>query len=234
MSVDTMLENDYQFTVTRRTHRDILDYVAMKEDDIKELPHHATIIEVGSGINQEFAAWVRSVRPDIHMISVDPTMGLDPKREDIYLTESADSINYFKRRGSTPLAPGQVLYYQEIQRDRQQKSADNGLVVTKPVNTLNIRKESVDLLIDSHGPVMYLNKKDFSLYLDKLSAWLKPGMEARLYPLGHWALLRGQMKKEEVLANTRSTLEGLLTNTKLILKDMYIQEQGIGVILSKV
>lgn len=67
------------FRVTERSFETILFGLELSREKVRELPTGATVIDIGSSLNQSFAKGVLALRPDINAISIDPSLAISEK-----------------------------------------------------------------------------------------------------------------------------------------------------------
>ena len=65
-----------EFFVTNRTFEQICHLVQLTEQDITDLPKNAVILEIGSGVFQNFARQMSEIRPDVQVLSIDPSLAI--------------------------------------------------------------------------------------------------------------------------------------------------------------
>jgi SAM-dependent methyltransferase len=173
-------EQETSFEVTTRPFDSILREVGMKKQDILELPKAAVVVEVGSGVFQEFAYEVNKLRPDIRMISIDPTMAFSRDRKDVRLGTKGTAYNYEQagdQKGE------EIRRYQTLHGERIDKHLPG--TISALASDLPFADGSIDLLVDCWGPAIYLRKyNDFSDYIYEISRVLKNGGIARLKLIG--------------------------------------------------
>ena len=224
-----------QYVVSHSEFKYILMDCDLTEQDILDLPQNATVVDVGSGLHQEFARGMKELRPDIRVISVDPTLAFDPLDPNIGVKESGSWVTYYVNNVATPIIDR--VTFRAIQSERlkmaQQLGMDN--IKTDPAPSLPGEDASVDLLVDSKGPALYLKGDEFKQYIFSIAQKLKNGGTARLIPLDYFHdAIRDILRRSEKIEKVKSELERLLEGTKLTIEKVYIKNwDDIGVILKK-
>lgn len=142
------------FVVSSREYKTIFENCHLTEQDIMDLPQGAVIVEVGSGEFQEFAREAKKQRPDIKVVSIDPTLSLEPKREDISINDESDSKIYFLKEKPENLKD--VKRYQKIQ-ERRRQTADKKGTVAAFAPFLPLKSESVGRFLRSR--IIYKKKR---------------------------------------------------------------------------
>jgi hypothetical protein len=163
-NITPTIESIGYFRVTSRPGEQILEFCHYSEDELKQLPNKATVVEIGSGLFQEFAKYVKGIRTDLNVVSVDPSLAfkitddnhiIDPKEETIYDVEilkkdgELDSLRY-----GIHIPDGHTDEYRkqaaEYHRQRQSHAKENGGIAALAPN-IPMPDGSVDLLVDSFG-----------------------------------------------------------------------------------
>jgi len=173
------------FVVCQDSGGKSLEGCHLSENDILQLPKRARVLEAGGSRNFGLATRIHVLRPDIQVVVIDPTLGLAPERTDVLLSFDGDKTYYsFERR--KPLSVKQIWTYSNYQRRRLAEIPAYLRVVIDIAPNIDLPPNSVDLLVDSKGPGMYLGEEDFVLYLESIAKVLSPDGEARIHPLGGW------------------------------------------------
>lgn len=155
-----------KFHVTRRVLEDYEYFFQFKASDMSS---NSRVLDLGSGINQEFASGLRKVRPDIHVISIDPTFILPP-----------DEVSLEKMGIAYTLA---MLDDSEEERSKRHTAKDKNLIAAV-APSLPIRSKSFNYVFDSHGPYLYF--KDDQLKVDYIMELVRIGAQNAtigIYPL---------------------------------------------------
>jgi len=86
-NIEPKLKDIGYFRTTDRTYEETLKYSNIDNEYIQLLEQDAKVVEMGSGLHQKFANGLKLQRPDITVISIDPSLGVDLNEEFISLTE---------------------------------------------------------------------------------------------------------------------------------------------------
>lgn len=140
--------------------RDLLDYQHWTRFNVRDIVQHGAILNLGSGITQLFEQDVKRARPDIDIISVDPstfqTVEMVAKNPYELEKEKHERRTYLQEHGG-----GHTLdaYGQE----------------------LPIKNDSIDVALDVFGPAYYLrNKNLLQKYIREVRRTLKSGATFRI------------------------------------------------------
>lgn len=198
--------------VTARTAEKLIKPFGINEQTVKDLPQKAVVVEIGSGLFQEFAGWVKLIRPDIVTISIDPTLAL--RQEDLNKPYLKLSSTPKDKLGFLPYVDGQMrqdeVTYKALGEephaytDKDDKFVDleriakgldihNRRVATASKNggvaaivpSIPLANESSDLLIDSFGVGTWYceGDKETKNYFDEVLRVMKPGSSAYIFPI---------------------------------------------------
>ena len=195
------LSNIPEFYVTNRDFEEILWMSGLEKNDILNLPEKANVLEVGGGVDQNFAAGIKSLRPDIQAITIDPTLiiGSNNNNEyDIYFginngnrnkisyVQYLRKIKWYEIKKLKPDKNSQkVEDTKKFSEQRIQKSHEAGESIVSLAPEIPLKENSLNLLIDVYGPGIYLqtgNNSKLFTYLEEIYRVLKPGAEARIFP----------------------------------------------------
>jgi len=178
------------FRVTNRSFEEVDKALSITET-VKKLKPNSKVLDVGSGIFQQTAAGIGELRPDITVISSDATLGLEPNDFRIFDTSEGEGwkeTTYISK--DTELVDEPEVLPDSYQEDRRKKAV-NSVASLQP--SLPFANESFDLIIDSWGPGMYLDRKSeqsdksqMSVYLDNICRTLKHEGEFRMYPIDNY------------------------------------------------
>ena len=215
------------FVVSKRSYETILKTCHLEEQDIRNLPENAVIVEIGSGEFQEFAHGVKSRRTDVKTISIDPTLSLDPKREDISVLESGDRKTYYVGNPLGRKSRADILHYKGIQEKRRREADEGALAAVAPF--IPLLTESVDLWLDSYGPVLYLKKEQFAAYIKEIVRVLKPSGRAQLFPIGWTTSPVSFADKKEFERVATSELSEILQKVEGAEVEPFFDMDGFGV-----
>ncbi len=186
-----MINKETSFYVTNRSFEQLSPYLDLSDAFIQNLPEKARVLEVGSGVFRNFAAGLSAKRPDLQVISLDPTLAISKKDflsvverdqkgdiQSIYYTNKIIDNNkdyYFAGKDEDP---------QKVREERLKGS--DGLAVAAFAPNLPFKDGAFDLIVDTFGPGLYLHEegeKEFKKYLTNVFNILKVGGEVRIFPV---------------------------------------------------
>ena len=216
----------------RVTNRHLPEYQKYAHIDIQPLPSNATVIDIGSGVNQELSQDIRKLRPDITVINIDASLAL-PITNEPYdpLIAGSEHLSYFTLNG------GEIMT-KEDRLNRRQNHQPNTLAAVLP--DIPLTKNSADLIIDLFGPALYLEKDKISEYFKNIHKTLKTNGEAHLYPIdNHFEFL--QIGDNQTLIDiSKSRALFALEQTNVFQNDYHFYEQPdnngnirLGLIITK-
>lgn len=78
--IDYSLEDIGTFRVTPRSFEDYQDTFEIRA---KDFPPNAMVLDVGSGLNQEFAKGLSELRPDVKVVSLDASLALPTSEKEL-------------------------------------------------------------------------------------------------------------------------------------------------------
>jgi len=173
------------FRVTSRNGPEILSQCQLEQQDIQNLLPNSTILEVGSGLNQELAKHLKTIRPDITTVSLDPTLGITVYQQRFFIETSADGkqLEYKLSQGLTPEQKDQTT---AVQNQRIKTAEENSIAAL--AQSLPFKDNAFDLIIDSFGPgTWFCNKPETTQrYVSELCRVLKPNGLAIIFPVDNW------------------------------------------------
>jgi hypothetical protein len=188
-----ILNKNDEYRVTDRTYEQSLDFSDLIDEDIKILPNAAVVVDIGSGVNQRFSQGVKELRPDIKVVSIDPTLSLKDQgdfRVKSYRDVESGKLNRvdYSRKITLSGKPIKAELYdpeemlEDIVSERLNIAQGNPSTLAAFAPDLPLKSESVDLIIETHGPFMYElgSQKE---YIDQIVRVLKVDGQARIYPL---------------------------------------------------
>jgi hypothetical protein len=195
------LSNIPEFYVTNRDFEEVLWMSGLSKNDILNLPEKSNVLEVGGGVDQNFSAGIKSLRPDIQAITIDPTLiiGSNLSNEyDIYFGRNSENRNkfsyvqylrklkWYELRKLKPEKKSQKVVETKIfNQQRIQKAHEAGESIVSLAPEIPLKENSLNLLIDVYGPGIYLqtgNNSKLFTYFEEIYRVLKPGGEARVFP----------------------------------------------------
>lgn len=156
-SFDEQMSFVKESMLTERGLEGYKEYLRITEEDIKRWK---VIIDLGAGLEQNFAKEVKKLNIDTTVISVDPSLAI-PEKEDL-----------------------ERLFPEE--RERRKSARDNPEPFTLSVlaQDLPIVSGSIDAILALHSVTQYVEDETQmrSIFLE-IERVLKVGGEARMYPL---------------------------------------------------
>ncbi len=205
------------FRVTDREFSRALEASKLDENDILGLPRNGVIVEIGSGLSQNFANETKKLRPDLKVISLDPTLGIHSS--DFFTTHERNkegkleqvSYTYFGKdsyyEGKTPEYADPPEISKTIGQERITQANETGNVVSGLAPEIPFASNSIDMLIDLWGPGLYLERysdgSQLQLYLENVIRVLKQGGEAIIYPIDYY----NEALEENSIRNTNAKKE---------------------------
>lgn len=159
-----------EYTVSHTAYKDIVEECHL-ETTLESLNPKAIILEMGSGLHQEFAKGIKNEYPSVEVISVDPTLAILKNDESWKVSESGSFVTFNKVKG----AP-----VREIQEKRLKNIEGEMAIATDAKANLPIKDECIDVLIDNKGPGLYLQGDELKSYLKEVYRVLKPGGRAHI------------------------------------------------------
>jgi len=227
------------FRVTSREGEAIMAYSDITEEDIKNLPEKSNILEIGSGVFQEFSQKIKSIRNDINVVSVDPTLAFIHKRENTYNTPSGVSDFYAQTRDKS-----QISYYlkddyskglpREAKDDavkihelRVKNASKNGGIAALAPN-FPFASKSMNLIVDCFGPGTWFceSEKETEDYLKEVYRLLADNGIAIVFPVDNVREFLSYEEDEErnnaAKERVQRTLDNLGLKYSLFQKDVKV------------
>lgn len=165
------------------TDRPLGDYERIFSFRAEDLKPNSKVLDVGSGLRQTFAKELQQKRPDIQVVSFDPTLFL--KKYDLDTEEGTRKASEEEKK-------------QKLRR--KEKFGEVIASIFPETPHLPFKDESFDYVIDNHGPFMYFEDHFSELkdYINELLRILKPQGQAFIYPLDLIAdILKGLNDEEK-------------------------------------
>lgn len=188
------------FRVTDRPIEEVSGLLHLK-DTIKDLPEKAMVLDVGSGLNHLFKGAVNIERPDVTIVCIDPTLGINSDKTFKITVDPKlkDAVTYSSNKYDSDINVNEPVLFQEKRREKLVGS----VAALAPV--LPFTENTFNLIVDSMGPGMYLDRREdregycqMRNYLEEVVRVLKSGGEFRLYPLDWYAdALLNDVEKNE-------------------------------------
>lgn len=192
-----------ELAVSDRTLVEYADEFNLPKKERDKIPHGAVILNIGSGSFRTFESELHVERPDLQMVSIDPSLGkVSIDYEGAPDTQGTNLIN-LTDRGFLIYAPDENLVGKEgkprfkqnevysgnmaVELDKTRKkiaTRTEGAVAASAV-TLPLKDESVDIAFDFWGPIRYLRSgEDIQNYLLELKRIMKPNAKIYVSYLG--------------------------------------------------
>ncbi len=188
------------FRLTPRSAENYYEIFAFSPKDLKP---NAIVLDAGSGTEQEFAKSLATSRPDIRVISLDPSLALPS--DDEALKEMGISYDIIPLK--SPNKPDEKT----TQQDREQRVKNKfGEVVAAIAPHLPFKDQTFDYIFDNHGPFMYFSpdKNELERYVAELLRITKPGGNIDIYPLDTYS--EALMNNRQKLKNSRQRIQDIM------------------------
>ncbi|MFA6250269.1 MAG: hypothetical protein WC686_02050 [Candidatus Shapirobacteria bacterium] len=224
--------------VTCRAPESITRPFGLGEKDILNLPPKPVVVEIGSGLYQELATWIKTIRPDAVTVSIDPTLALRPSKDNPLLLnfgdgEAGDFIVYtdtesppreltYKALGQEPKTPvdekdshislERAKNGAGIHKNRLRKSPKGGAVAAI-APAIPLASSCVDLLIDSYAAATHYctDEERTRAYFGQITDLLKAGGQAYLFPIDSYTDFVTKMSDEDRNAKARKNVTSALS-----------------------
>ena len=241
------------FRVTSREGETIMGYSDISEEDIKNLPEKANILEIGSGVFQEFSEKVKGIRNDVNVLSVDPTLAFVHQGDNTYRTPAGKldfyasisqdpQISYYPKNDYAKGLPEEVKAEAIKMHELRVKGASKNAGIAALVPNLPFADKSIHLIVDCFGPGTWFcgDKKETADYLREVTRLLTSDGVAVIFPIDTVAefmdyeedSVRNDTAKERV----RDVLDNLQTEYSFFQKDVKVKDainQRTGVRIEK-
>lgn len=187
-------ENNYSLKdigYFRVTPRSFETYARIFSIDCRTFKDNAEILDIGSGTNQEFARKLSLKRPDVHVVSVDPTLALPTEEQKLKETGLVYELQ----------SKGEDIHH-STEKERENRIKNKfGDVLAALAPDLPFEKSTFDYIFDNHAAFMYFSegKGLHEKYLQEVLRILKPEGKAYIYPLDLYdeSLMEPQEKLEK-------------------------------------
>lgn len=237
------MSNIPEFYVTNRSFEQICSTIHLTLEDIQKLPQNAVIMELGSGVIQNFARKIKEIRPDIQVISIDPSLSIGSPSDSDYESKvikdknnEIDTAVYINKNLWSSFEPpkqAKITDLKELQDFRLKEAAQTGGVVSALAPDLPIRENSLDLIIDVYGPGLYIQinqEKEIEEYFREIYRVLKVNGEMRIYPAINMSLeLRRNMDPESSREFSKNFFKEIFRKNKLNFEIEYLETQDPGI-----
>jgi len=160
----------------RVTERSLNSYKETFSFDPESIPGNGMVLDIGSGVNQRFAKELETTRPDVKVVSLDPSLGIPAGDKEFQRL----GVTYqFTDTGGTSITPNE-----EQRRSRLENKY--GLAVAGLAPELPFKDGSFDMVFDNHAAFMYFSedeKNSHIRYVKEMLRVLKSNGVAEIYPL---------------------------------------------------
>jgi SAM-dependent methyltransferase len=217
------------FYVTDRSFEQISGYLDLTSEEIMKIPQEGRVLEIGSGVYRNFASGLSAVRPDLKVVSLDPTLGIKKddflsvvKRDSQGKIESVYYTNKIISKDKDYFLTGKAENTEKVREERV-KSEDLAVAALAP--NLPFKNDSFDLIVDTFGPGLYLHdlgEKEFKQYLKSVFDILKPEGVARIFPVIKSTLRSQDLDELRKISQNyyKETIEKLGLNCVLTFKEI--------------
>lgn len=180
----------------KHSDRNLGEYQQIARFKIEDIPQHGKILNIGSGIAQQFEKDVKIARPDIRVISVDPSTV-----KMVYLPEMGGLTKEGMR-----------------QRNQYLQKHGGGYTVAAYGHELPMKNDSMDLALDVLGPAYYIREVDtLKEYMREVIRTLKPGASFHLAAIG--GSIGAEIQLSDDLDADALNIQHLLDDLKLPVKN---------------
>ncbi len=155
-----------EFRVSKRPLEDYMRFFSLTPESLKP---NSRILDMGSGENQELAVGLAKIRPDIQVVSVDPSLILSAEQH--LLTRKNARVVLHDDKEASP----------EKLKRRLEQSSGNIVIALAP--DLPFIDGTFDYLLDLFGAFRYLDEKFLKNYVERIHRILKTGGEAYIFPI---------------------------------------------------
>ena len=160
--------------------RGLGEYLKCAHISLDKIPLQARVLEIGSSFSQRFARELRSFRPDVFTISLDPSLAL-PVAPGSYTNNRIKHPEKVIFTYNSSRTRGEFKQPYSKTRLKRMQEAEPGTIAAT-IN-LPIASSSQDLVVDMYAAAMYLNNGSLGRYYREIVRVLKPGGEAHIYPV---------------------------------------------------
>ncbi|MDD3648143.1 MAG: hypothetical protein PHS44_06640 [Candidatus Dojkabacteria bacterium] len=172
------------YRVTERPFSEILRLSCFNLRVLRGLVPGSIIVEVGSGINQEFANGLMQIRRDIAVVSIDPSLAILASEAKINLTRSKGTgrrtLDYYLADRVSDVHKNSA----GIQLTRLENARRTRNVIPALAPNFPFEDSSVKWVVDVYGPGTYFRERKILIdYLTEISRILQVGGRASIYPL---------------------------------------------------
>lgn len=173
------------------------------------LKPNAKILDVGSGLHQEFARGMAAVRSDIRAISVDPTL---EKLDLAYEIED----NY-----------GNVRPVSEAEHKERMQNIFGEVIGAIAPNLSFANNESFDYIFDYHGPFMYFSEERLlERYVKELVRIAKAYGFIFIFPLDSYK--EAALSDVDRLRKSKARMSRILRKLKITKYSIFTHKEQVG------
>lgn len=173
-----------KFDVTDRGLDDVMNVFGLDLKQVDSIRKDSVILNVGSGLYQEFEKELSNRRKDLKIFSVDPSLGVVTYDKDGNYTTQGFRIddhkvdqwaNYFYEGENRQIFSGGIKRgAKAVEFDLNRKREVAGNTVASLATSLAIGTKTVDIVFDCSGPIQYLKSNaDKEKYLSEIDRVLK-------------------------------------------------------------
>lgn len=229
--LEPKLDDIGYFRTTDRPFLNTLYFSDLEENFFRSLPDNALIVEMGSGLNQNFANGIKNINPLLRTISIDPSLAINTSFKTVTKIGSSgepEAVEYQKY-------PDRKEWHDTEEREnltresRKQKAKETGYVMSGVAPSVPLAPKSVSLFIDNYGPILYLPREEISIYIRNILKSITEKGEIRLIPIDYYGdLFQGFIHESPTNRNERakSTLRVILDNIEDIQYEFYEKEDS--------
>ena len=198
----------------RVTHRGLDDYEKFCHIDRNSIGNGATVVDVGSGWNQELSRDLEEMGKGIKTVSLDASLAIPP--------EGLDGVKY-----QTNISGEVGDVTEEMARERLLAKQDGSVAAIMP--DIPLKSDSADLVVDCFGPGTYLDDEGVVKYVGEVVRVLKDGGSARVYPIDSYDdFCEGESSERAIISGQRRL--ALLNSDEGGAKfEYFLQEDSDGV-----
>lgn len=177
----------------RLSDRSLEDYQKIFNFKSGEIAANARILDVGGGYRQLFRRELESVRPDLKIFTVDPSLAIDPNDKNFpgeHIEFVHDPLNGSKLQKITP-------------KDQTQRILESKRTVAATAPHLPFKDRSFEYVFDNNGAFAYLpDKEHLKEYVGDVMRILSDGGIFLAYPIDSlYDMLKSQSHKESIVAS---------------------------------
>lgn len=219
MDGSNLIENSWPF---RMTDRGLSRCEELAHFNHKDIPQGGKVLNIGSGLYQTLEKELKESRPDLKIVSIDPSL-----IEKDFLAENSK---------------GEIVNVDGDQRLKALSNKENTVIAIG--QRLPFPDNVFDMSVDIHGPAQYSKDEEiYKKYLKEVVRVLKPGGKLHIFNTYFGDSLLGDSENEKKLVNMQQKIFNelgfnaeIFVQTERILKDKDgkdVEDRRIGVIVTK-